>query len=155
MLSGACRDIRQAFAKFIGEGKPAYEQRHVSSPDRVIAAIHGAGGVAVWAHPTGLKRRGPAKMRQIARRLAGFGLDALEGYYSEYTPTQAAAVQSVAAELGLLLSGGSDFHGQHMPDIKLGVGRGGLCVPDSCLAPLASKAAQYQRRRKRVDACVV
>ena len=71
---------------------------------------------------------------------ADAGALGVEVRYTTYTPEQAAAAQALAARFGLAPSGGSDYHGLRKPDIALGSGRGGLCVPYAYLAGLKALA---------------
>ena len=68
----------------------------------------------------------------LARRALGMGLDGLEARYTTYTPAWEETADRMAAELGLLRSGGSDFHGARKPN-RLGSGLGGLWVPEAWL----------------------
>ncbi len=138
---GHCRDFPDAFDRFLGSGRPAYIRRRLPLPDAVIRVIHAAGGVAVWAHPLAQLRRSAAKLRQTARVLRDAGLDAMETYYADYSPEETKLACAVAAQLGLLESGGSDFHGAHSPGILMGTGRGGLAVPDAAFAALEARAS--------------
>ena len=81
----------------------------------------------------------PEALRRFARELAEAGLDGLEAIYPLNTPKDAAFLKDLAGELGLLVSGGSDFHGANKPDIRLGTGRGNLAVPDAVLAGLKAR----------------
>jgi predicted metal-dependent phosphoesterase TrpH len=127
---GHCRDAKDAFARLLGEGQPAYVRRFLPLPEAAIAAIHAAGGVAVWAHPVGMKDLPPAKVRQVAVHLRDLGLDAVEVFYSEYTREQEESVRRIAR----------DFHGANSPGIQLGRGRGGLAVPDGFVRLLQARA---------------
>jgi predicted metal-dependent phosphoesterase TrpH len=86
-----------------------------------------------------------AKMTRIATQLKESGLDAIEAYYPEHSDTNTATVLDVSRRLGLLISGGSDFHGDTMPTIALGTGRGTLNVPDTILPPLREAATQRRK----------
>ena len=68
-----------------------------------------------------------------------WGIDGVEGCYSLFTERQQAISQSVAEELGLLVSGGSDYHGSNQPTIALGTGLGNLFVPYEFLARIKAK----------------
>ncbi|MFA6633578.1 MAG: hypothetical protein WCU90_14850, partial [Kiritimatiellia bacterium] len=70
------------------------------------------------------------------RTLQALGLGGIEAVYSEYTPEQTVTLLRLAKRLGLLVTGGSDYHGLAKPDIALGRGFGALDVPDACLPPL-------------------
>jgi predicted metal-dependent phosphoesterase TrpH len=133
---GACRTVREAFAKYLGHGRPAFVSRRVCPFDEAIPAIHGAGGIAIWAHPLTSSALTVAKFARFAADYAARGLDGIEAYYPEFSPHQVGVVERVAADTGLLLSGGSDFHGSHIPDIALGTGYGSLHVPERVLPPL-------------------
>ena len=133
---GYCKKIRDAFEKYIGRGRPAYCEREVPDGPTCLQAIHDAGGLAIWAHPMTSSSRTQPKCFAIATELCQFGLDGIEAYYSEHSMAQQDTVIKIAAQLNLAVSGGSDFHGEHIPEIKLGVGYGSLRVPDSLLEEL-------------------
>ncbi len=145
VTAGHCQDPQDAFARFLGRGRAAYVRRYLPLPEAVIRIIHGAGGVAVWAHPTAQLRASPARLRQTARALIKAGLDGMETYYPEFTPAEVTLALEVARQLSLLPSGGSDFHGSFTPDLRLGTGRGTLAVPDDILPALREKAAAHRR----------
>ena len=88
--------------------------------------------------------RTQSKCFAIATELRDFGLDGIEAYYSEHSPTQQDTVLRIAAKLNLVVSGGSDFHGDHIPEIKLGIGYGGLRVPDNLLEELDRRVERYK-----------
>lgn len=139
---GCCDTMVEAFSRYLASGRPAYVRRFLPLPDEVINAIHAARGLAVWAHPLNKLRDARSRLRQTGQYLRQRGLDAMEVCYSEFTPDDAKLARTMAAELGLLCSGGSDFHGDNAPDIRLGTGRGDLEVPDSFLEPLVRAAAK-------------
>lgn len=138
---GTCRTMREAFSRFLGRGRPAYVPRQVSPLGEALRVVRGAGGVAIWAHPLTMGSLTVAKFQRLAEDYAGRGLDGVEAYYSEFNAHQSRTVERVAAETGLLLSGGSDFHGEHIPEIALGTGRGTLRVPAAVLPPLLERIA--------------
>lgn len=140
----------QVFRALLSKGGPAYVRRYLPRPSVGIGAIHRAGGVAVWAHPAGgYDVIAPSRIRQVARTLKSQGLDAMEVFYCDHTPRQQEACGRIARELNLLASGGSDFHGRHMPKIRLGTGFGSLAVPDELLGPLENKAAEHAASQTR------
>ena len=107
-------------------------------PKEAIALIHEAGGVAFFAHPyqTKLSDEG---IFELMKELKAAGLDGIEGYYSEYTPEMGEKFRKMAEELGLMLSGGSDFHAAMKPHIEIGSGiRGNLAVEYSLLEKIKS-----------------
>lgn len=128
--------MQSVFDKLLKFGCPAYVPRQLPDPARAIEVIHAAGGAAIWAHPVYRQRNERAWARRIMKRFAPFGLDGVEAYYSMFGPPETALVTELAALYGLELSGGSDFHGSNQPEIQLGLGAGGLRVPDELLPPL-------------------
>jgi hypothetical protein len=67
------------------------------------------------------------------------GLEGLEGYYGEYRAAEQHYFVALAARLGMVVTGGSDYHGAHKPGLRLGGGRGGLKVPDELLDHLETQ----------------
>ena len=122
-------DLRSVFDKLLGNNKAAYIPRETSSPREALSDIHAAGGLAVWAHPVYRDRNERAYVRRVARKLSALGLDGIEGYYSLFGPPETQLVTEVAEQFELVLSGGSDFHGEHSPNISIGCGAGKLNVP--------------------------
>jgi len=104
--AGHVASRQQAFDEWLVPGRPAFVPRTGPSVAEVIATIHEAGGLASLAHP-GLTKRDDA----IAQ-WAEAGLDALEAYHSEHSPEDTDRYLARARELGLLVTGGSDFHGE-------------------------------------------
>jgi predicted metal-dependent phosphoesterase TrpH len=139
MEKGYVHSITEAFEKYIGDGGPAYVKKYQPSPEECIALIHEANGVAVLAHPNTL-RLPDDKLNGLFERLVKTGLDGIEVYYSTHTPEETARYERLADTWNLAKSGGSDFHGNHKPQIDLGVGKGTLRIPYSLLETL--------RRRK-------
>lgn len=103
--AGHVASTREAFDRYIAEGRPAYVARQGASPREVVGVIGRAGGIASLAHP-GLLRRD-----DLVPDLAAAGLAALEVYHSDHDDTARARYLALAAEHGLAISGGSDFHG--------------------------------------------
>ena len=96
----------EAFERFLEQGGPAYVPRQGVAPEEVVAIVHAAGGLASLAHP-GVTRRDD----RIAA-LAAAGLDALEARHSDHDAATEQRYRRVARDLGLLVTGGSDFHGE-------------------------------------------
>ncbi len=120
IAKGYVKTKQEAFERFLAKGRPAYCSRFVASPQDSIDQIHGAGGLAILAHPPYLKAESPEEMDQIVGDLKSKGLDGIEVYYSTHTVEQTALCASLAEKHQLLISGGSDFHGE--------AGRGGTNV---------------------------
>jgi 3',5'-nucleoside bisphosphate phosphatase len=124
----ATRD--EAFRRFLESGAPAFVPRCGATPAEVIAIVHDAGGIASLAHP-GLTRRD-----DLIPSLAGAGLDAIEVRHPDHDAATEARYRALAHELGVLVSGGSDFHGDT-----------GYRVPKLGIVTLDS--ADYDRLREK------
>jgi 3',5'-nucleoside bisphosphate phosphatase len=105
LAAGYVQTRDEAFDRFLEFRGAAYVPRVGTSPEQVVAIIHDAGGVASLAHP------GVNKRDHLIAPLAAAGLDAIEAVHSDHDAATQARYRTLAAELGLLLSGGSDFHG--------------------------------------------
>ena len=104
--AGHVADIRQAFDEFIGEGKPAYVARRGGTPVEVVKIVGQAGGIASLAHP------GPLGNDALIPELVDGGLVAIEAYHSDHDSAATAHYLALAAQYGLAVSGGSDYHGE-------------------------------------------
>ena len=136
---GYVQDTREAFDRYLKEGAPAYVPRMLSDTRDVIAWIRNAGGVPVLAHPTWTRCQGEPLYRLCAC-LKEAGLLGLEVFYSSHDRRQTSRFLELAKRLGLLVTGGSDFHGAANPDIQVGRGKGNLKVPAALLDPLRQAA---------------
>jgi len=127
----------EAFDLWLGKGKPAYVDRFRLSPREGIECIRAAGGVPVLAHPftLGLKF---GKLRRCVGELVGYGLQGIEVYYSMHNDALRSQYTSLVEEFSLVATGGSDFHGDMNPSIKIGRGFGNVKVDDSVLEKLRS-----------------
>ena len=99
----ASRDA--AFEAFLGEDKPAYVARSGVTPAEAVAVIREAGGLASLAHP------GVTRLDDLIPGLAMAGLDALEVYHADHSAEDTARYLALARQLGLAVTGGSDYHG--------------------------------------------
>jgi 3',5'-nucleoside bisphosphate phosphatase len=109
--------IGEAFERWIATGRPAFVPRTGASPVEVVRQIHAAGGLASLAHPVLVGPTGEADEAAWIERLVSEGLDAIEAYHSKHDADATARYLSLAARLGIVVTGGSDFHGdpQHGP----------------------------------------
>lgn len=106
VAAGHARDRDDAFDRLLGNDCPAYVPRRGATPDEVVAIARAAGGIVSMAHP-GLTRRD-----QIIPRLARAGLAALEVRHSDHDAVMEQHYRTLAAQHGLAVSGGSDYHGE-------------------------------------------
>jgi predicted metal-dependent phosphoesterase TrpH len=120
IAAGYVADTREAFDRWLARGRPAFVPRAGSPPEEVIRIIHGARGLASIAHPgqTGVDSRIDA--------YAKAGLDALEAYHPDHAAAATVRYLSLAAGLDLLVTGGSDFHG----DASHGWEPGAISLPE-------------------------
>jgi predicted metal-dependent phosphoesterase TrpH len=112
VAAGVIERPEQAFtAEWIGTGGRAHVARYAPEPDRAIALVRAAGGVAVLAHPRAPGRGAPIPDDVIAG-LAGAGLAGLEVAHPNHSPAERIRLAALAHDLGLVASGGSDDHGR-------------------------------------------
>lgn len=128
LKKGYVSSVDQAFKKYLNPGCPYYRKRELITPEESIEAIRSAGGFPVLAHPCQYKL-GWAETEQLIVTLKEYGLRGLECYHSSNNQSESGKLRSLAMKHDLAITGGSDFHGAAKPDIKIGVGRGGLRVP--------------------------
>ncbi|MHB9075178.1 MAG: PHP domain-containing protein [Desulfobaccales bacterium] len=119
MEAGYVKSIQEAFDTYLRMGGKAYVSKFRFPPDQALAMIREAQGIPVLAHPFTLNLGAFALKNRIVE-LKGLGLAGLEVFYSEHSSEQEALYFKLARELDLLVSGGSDFHGQNKPEITLG-----------------------------------
>lgn len=132
---GYVGSMAEAFERFIGDRAPCFIPREKVTPMQAVKLIRQAHGVPVLTHPP-LYHMSDARLEGLVDTLADCGLAGIEALYSTYTAGEEAHMKSLARQYGLLITGGSDFHGSNKPDIDLGTGRGSLHVPDSILEDL-------------------
>jgi predicted metal-dependent phosphoesterase TrpH len=128
---GIVKSFEEAFQKYLKKGAPAYVPKALLLPEEGIKLILEAKGIPVLAHPITLKLN-LLELKKYIKLLKNFGLMGIEVFYPEHTTDFTKFLIECAKELGLLLTGGSDFHGENKPDIKLGKGLNNLNVPFEC-----------------------
>jgi predicted metal-dependent phosphoesterase TrpH len=136
VAAGAVKDVDEAFKRYLGDGGPAQIRKSVPEPRTAIAALHAAGGKAVWAHALARPIHRAGGFALLLRELAAAGLDGVEEVHPAHDPAQRKRIRKEARELGLSLTGGSDFHGQPTPGVSIGRGRGHDAVPISVVDAL-------------------
>ena len=125
VLKGYCKNISEAFEKYLSRGKPAYIENQSLSSCEAISLIKQSGGIASLAHPY---RIGISEMELSAliRRFKDYGLDAVETIYPTHSPQDIAFLRRQCDQNKLLPSIGSDFHGGKYRGAQLGEWGGGL-----------------------------
>ena len=129
---GYTQSVSEGFKLYLENGKYAYCGKQTLTDEEAVRLIKDCGGVACVAH-LHLTKKSDDELRNFLTRLKACGLDGIEGYYTEYTPEMQAKYQSLAKELGLIISGGTDFHAKMKPHISIGTGLGNLKIPYSVL----------------------
>ena len=105
VADGWATDQRDAFDRYLGAGRPAFVAKDQLRMDEAIAMVHAAGGIAVLAHP------GAAGTRERLESLAALGMDGVEVKHPSHSSADTQRLRALAEQLGLLPSGGSDWHG--------------------------------------------
>lgn len=104
---GYVNDINEAFEKYLDVAKPAYVDRYKLSVEDTIRLIHECGGISVLAHP------GTLKNKDIMTYCAEKGIMGIECYHSKHSKNDEKLTKSFAERKGLIITGGSDFHGEN------------------------------------------
>lgn len=138
--AGYAQSVGEAFEKYIGNGRVGYVPRYKLSPVDAVRLIASVNGLPVVAHP--LKIPGLVKLKVWLPRLLEAGLVGLETYYGPYTPQEEREVKAVAAEYGLIPTGGTDYHGPNIHPTPLG----GRYVPEEAVTSLKAAAAKRYGR---------
>ena len=129
MNLGYVESVQHAFKRLLSPKHGYYTPPRRHTPSEMLGIIRDLGAVSVLAHPyLNLKQEELVPFLDDAVKQ---GLQGMEVYYSTYDAPTTQLALATAESYRLLLSGGSDFHGQNKPDIRLGEGRGGLKVPAS------------------------
>jgi predicted metal-dependent phosphoesterase TrpH len=140
---GYARDVPDAFDRYLGNQAPGYVPRREPSTGEAIGRVLAAGGLPVLAHPARLTRERPEILDALVADLVELGLGGLEVYHSEHAPDDTARLLELAQSYGLAVTGGSDFHGEAKPGVRLGTGmNGNLAVPREVLDRLRGSARQ-------------
>ena len=125
---GFVGSYKEAFDRYLGDNKCAYVPRETLNYEESMELITKAGGVPVLAHPL-LYKMSDTNLENMMVKLRQKGLKAVEVYYSTHSNSDTQHVMAMANRVGLIYSGGSDFHGATKPKIDMGTGMGKLAVP--------------------------
>jgi len=134
---GYVSTIQQAFDVYLDESAKAYVDRLEPSFAEGVERIRASGGLPILPHPHRLFQHEPGNTDLLLREMIDRGLQGIEAYHSEHSPRQAQYLVTLAARYGLAISGGSDFHGDVKPDVRLGTGINcNLCIQREILEKL-------------------
>jgi 3',5'-nucleoside bisphosphate phosphatase len=118
--AGHVRDRQEAFDRFLADGGPAHVHRYTIEVDRGIDLVHEAGGLAVIAHPWGRGREHVLPPSLLEALVRDHGLDGIEVDHQDHDAETRQRLRTLAANLGLLATGSSDYHGAGKLDHDLG-----------------------------------
>lgn len=117
---GYINEMKDAFTdQYIGNDGKAYVEKYKLSPVEAIDLILKTGGIPVLAHPVFINHGEPMDKQDI-KKLKDNGLLGLEVYHSKHNEKTIGYYKNIAQELNLLITGGSDFHGENSPGVNLG-----------------------------------
>jgi predicted metal-dependent phosphoesterase TrpH len=133
---GYVANIRQAFDDYLDESAKGYVYRLEPEFAEGVEKIRQAGGIASLAHPVRVKGDVPVLLPE----LCAAGLNAIEAYHSDHGASETELYLAMAKEYGLLVTGGSDFHGEVKPGVNLGTGcDGNLKIPSDLVERLRAR----------------
>jgi hypothetical protein len=134
---GGTNSVIDAYAKYIHDDSPVYVQRKTVTPQDAVEVIYDAGGVPVIAHPHDIDIA-----EKLIKELMQYGLRGIEAYHRKHSPACVEYFSSMAEELGLIVTGGSDFHCPNIMNGQIVLGKN--FVPDWVYDKLVEE-------KKRID----
>lgn len=144
LSKGYIKSLPEAFERYIGDHSPYYIPREKVTPKQGVELILNAGGVPILAHPI-LYKLGKDALETLVKDLKEYGLVGIEAIYSTYTNADERTIRNLASKYNLLISGGSDYHGEAKPGLNLGTGYGKLAVPEFVL----NEIEKYYKQRNK------
>jgi len=133
------RSFQEAFERFLKKGAPGYVDKFRFTAKEAIHFINEAKGVAVLAHPNTLNLNGYSELENLIVRLIEGGLKGIEVFYPEHSTLEVAQYKTLAERYGLVMTGGTDYHGIEKNGLDIGVGRGEMKLPYSMVEELKRK----------------
>lgn len=135
-----CKSNSEVFEKYLGNDGPCYVPRDYMTRKEAVKAITNAGGIPVLAHPM-LYGLNSSEVDLLVKDLKEMGLKGIETYYSSNMGMDEGIVKGLAAKYDLIMTGGSDYHGDNKPGLEIGTGRcDNLRVPMKCVTDLFAAA---------------
>ena len=116
--AGGTSNVMEAYAKYIHDDSPVYVPRKTVTPQDAVEIIYDAGGIPVIAHPHDLDIA-----EDLIKELMQYGLRGIEAYHRKHSPACVEYFSSMAEELGLIFSGGSDFHAPNIMNGQIILGK--------------------------------
>ncbi|PWU03060.1 MAG: phosphoesterase [Terriglobia bacterium] len=138
---GYVSSLREAFDEYLDESAKGYVYRREPQFSEGVERLRKAGGIASLAHPVRVKRDVPSLMPELAEA----GMNAIEAYHSDHTDRDTELYLGLAERYGLMVTGGSDFHGTAKPGVMLGKGGGNLQIPEDLVDRLRNGSTPRAR----------
>lgn len=135
--AGGTSNVMEAYSKYIHDNSPVYVQRKTVSPQDAVEVIYDAGGIPVIAHPHDIDIA-----EELIKELMQYGLRGIEAYHRKHSPACVEYFSSMAEDLGLIVTGGSDFHCPNIINGQIILGKN--FVPDWVYNKLVEE-------KKRID----
>lgn len=111
---GHVESVDEAFDRFLARGRPFYHPKPAADPASAVRMLVGAGAVPVLAHPV------LSRVDDLIPALVRAGLAGIEAFHADHSPEEGRRYEAIARSFGLLVTGGSDFHGPETPSADLG-----------------------------------
>ena len=143
---GVVPDYQTAFDEYLAKGAKAYLNRKLYKPVEAVKLMVSAGVVPVLAHPFTLNLSFE-ELEGFVDELATAGLAGIEGYHGDLPEVEQEPFRALGRARNLIVSGGSDYHGDMRPDRGLPGGKNKVLVPEEVVEQLRSKASELQRGR--------
>jgi 3',5'-nucleoside bisphosphate phosphatase len=140
---GAVPDYQTAFDEYLAKGAKAYLSRRLYKPSEAVELMLSAGVVPVLAHPFTLYLE-PSDLERFVDDLVKVGLEGIEGYHGDLPLDDQEPYRAIGRSRGLIVSGGSDYHGDMRPDRGMPGGKYGVNCPDEVLEELRAAASELQ-----------
>jgi 3',5'-nucleoside bisphosphate phosphatase len=141
---GYVNSIKAAFDKYLGTTGAAYFDKERLTPRQALDFVRQSGGVPVLAHPVQLRTANDGELERVIKDLKDLGLIGIEVIHSDHDAALVEKYTKIADRMGLLKTGGSDFHGTNKKDISLGVANGRK-VPRAFYEALIDRVASVRK----------
>lgn len=145
---GLVKNIGEAFTIFLGDSGKVFVPKDSPSPHEAVQVLAGSGALPVMAHPY-FGGHSVNELHRLLLELKSLGLAGLECWHSRHSMAQTSALEHMASELGLAVSGGSDYHGEAKPNVRLGCTSEGRDAPHDLFDKLVSIAPEMRMKAAR------
>lgn len=144
LRKGYVRSIGEAFERWLSRGRPAHVERDRLAAHEAIELAHASGGVTSVAHP-GLIGADLEQSIAVVEDLLALGLDGIEVWHPSHAPEVERRLLDLARATDRVATGGSDFHGDKKPGLRVGRGRGGMAVAHEVVSALRARRVGLAR----------